>query len=159
MPNIFHISEVVELGIEKEKRRRDFYAMVAEKFKDADMHSLFTMLKDWEEVHIRRFTEIKDKIVEPGTAESFPGEAGEYMRSLVSDRLYKEVSPEYFSEMVTSDISAIDYGMQFEKDAILFFSELSRFTPDYSKNIIEELVEEERKHLLFLSKLREKYSK
>jgi rubrerythrin len=159
MPNIFHIAEVVELGIEKEKKRRDFYALVAVRFKDQQLQKLFNTLKEWEEVHIKRFTEIKNGIVEPGTSESFPGEAEEYMRSLVSERLYNEVSPDSFEKMVTSDISAIDYGMQFEKDAILFFSELARFTPDYGKDIIEELVEEERKHLLFLSKLREKYSK
>jgi rubrerythrin len=158
MPNIFHIVEVVEIGIEKEKKRRDFYSKVAENFADQEMHKLFTMLRDWEEVHIKRFTEIKESIVEPGSTESFPGEAFEYMRSLVGDRFYDEVKPASFSSKVTDSLAAIDYAMMFEKDAILFFGELARFTPDYSRGIISELVEEERKHLLFLSKLREKYS-
>ncbi len=157
--NIFHISEVVSMGIEKEKKRRDFYAQVAERFKEEDMRKLFISLRDWEEVHIKKFGEIKAKIVEPETAESFPGEAMAYMQSLVAEKLYNDASPATFSQNVKDMLSAIDYGMQFEKDAILFFGELARFVPDYSKGIIEELVEEERKHLIFLSKLRERYVK
>ena len=56
MANIFHVSEVVGLGIEKEIKRRDFYAEVARQFPQPELRELFEKLRDWEETHIKKFT-------------------------------------------------------------------------------------------------------
>ena len=37
MPNVFNAAEIIDMGIEKEKRRRDFYGAVAAKFKEKDL--------------------------------------------------------------------------------------------------------------------------
>jgi rubrerythrin len=57
--NIFNAAEVVNLGIEKERKRRDFYGLVAGRFHSEDRKELFIKLKRWEDEHIHRFTEIK----------------------------------------------------------------------------------------------------
>ena len=59
-----------------------------------------------------------------GIAESYPGEMQAYMDSLVDDKLYGAVSPESFAENVKTPTEAINYGIGFEKDAILLFMEL-----------------------------------
>ena len=159
MGEIFHIAEVLDLGIEKEKKRRDFYALVAERFQEKDMKELFTQLRDWEETHIKKFSQLRTNISEPSTAEAFPGQLKEYMDVLVNEKLYGEISPSLFATKVTSALTAIDYSMGFEKDAILFFSGLLSVVPSYNRDIVEELVEEEKRHLVFLSALRKKYVK
>lgn len=50
-------------------------------------------------------------------------------------------------------------GMGFEKDAILFFNELLKYMPSYHKEKTEELIGEEKKHLIYLAELKNKYSK
>jgi rubrerythrin len=157
MSNIFHVSEVLDMGIEKEKKRRDFYGRVAEHFKEQEMRDLFTKLRDWEEIHVNKFTQIRDKIIEPETADSFPGELQQYMSALVDEKLYRDVAVESFAAKITSALAAIDYGLQFERDAILFFTELWRYVPEYSKKTVEELIDEERKHVVYLTVLRKKY--
>lgn len=159
MPNIFYMAEVVDIGIEKEKRRRDFYGLAAGYFKEKDVKELFANLKDWEETHIIKFTEIRDSIKEPVSTESFPGEMKEYMQALVDEKLYSKITAGSFAKEITSVITAIDRSMQFEKDAIVFFSELARFVPDASKNIIEQLVDEERRHFIYLNALKKTYKK
>ena len=155
--NTFNTAEVVDMGIAKEKRRRAFYDLVSKKFKDKEMRELFAQLRDWEIEHIKKFTEIRNSIEESEIAESYQGELEAYIKSLVDDMLYKQVSPANFSKYVKDPLAAIKYGMGFERDAILFFGELMRHMAPSHQEKITELIDEEKKHLIYLSKLKTKY--
>lgn len=157
MANIFNAAEIIDMGIEKEKKRRDFYGLVASKFKEKDMKELFTSLKKWEEEHIKKFTDIRNSVEESEVTESYQGEFAAYMRSLVDEAFYKQVSAKLFAKNVKNPLSAIRYGMGFEKDAIIFFGELLKYIPQHNKEKIELLIEEERKHLIYLANLRKRY--
>ncbi len=157
MANVFNAAEVIDLGIEKERKRRDFYAYAAEKFKDKNMKELFTRLRDWEETHIKKFAQIRDSLEESEIAETYEGEFLSYLKATVDDILYKQVSPEWFSKNVTAPLAAIKYGIGFEKDAILFFNELLRYMNPDHKEKVQALIEEEKKHLLYLTELKKKY--
>ena len=154
---IFNAAEIIDMGIEKEKKRRDFYGLVAERFSDKAMKNLFTRLRDWEADHIVKFTEIRKSVEEDETFESYPGELMEYMKTLVDNKLYKEVSPQNFGKKVKSPLGAIKYGMTFEKDAILFFNELAPYMNSDNKEKVQKLVDEEKMHLIYLSELKKKY--
>jgi rubrerythrin len=151
MPNILQPAEIVEIGIEKEKKRRDFYAIAADRFKDhAELAELFGRLRDWEEEHIKKFSEIRDQVSKAQYTESYAGETESYMRALIESELYNEVTPEAFAEKIKTPAEALDMGIRFEKDAILFFNGLSRFVDEKSKKIAEKLIEEEQQHMLYL---------
>lgn len=154
--NILHIKEIASAGIEKEKRRRDFYARVAEYFEEKPVRELFMQLRDWEEAHIKRFSQIRDQIGEDDAAESYPGELRAYLDSLVDERLYRDVLPAEFAGKIKSVFDALRYAVLFEKDAVLFFSELERLTLDTQKEVIRQLIEEEKQHIVYLAKLRRK---
>ncbi len=159
MANVFNAAEVIDMGIEKEKKRRDFYGAVAEKFTAKEMKDLFTRLRDWEDTHIKKFAEIRDSIEESEATESYRGELASYMKATIDDILYNQVSAGEFGKNVKTELAAIQYGMGFEKDAILFFNELAKYMPAYHKEKVQELVEEEKKHLVFLAELKKKYTK
>lgn len=154
---MFHLAEIVEMGIEKEKKRRDFYDSVARHFSEKQVRDLFTRLRDWEEEHVRKFTEIKGRLSEPEPVEYYPGELKGYMQALVDDMLYKAVSPESFSQNVKTPLDAISYGIGFEKDAILFFSELLRHMVSGPKEVVRALIDEEKQHIIYLSELKRKF--
>lgn len=157
--NIFNISEIVDLGIEKEKKRRDFYGLVAEKFSQKEMKELFAKLRDWEDTHIKKFTQIRDSIKEPKETEAYEGEFNSYMQALLDDTLYNNVSPAKFSANVKTPLEAISYGIGFEKDAIIFFNEMAGYTVDARKEIVKELIKEEKQHIMYLAILKENISK
>ncbi|MEK6733074.1 MAG: ferritin family protein [Candidatus Omnitrophota bacterium] len=154
--NIFNISEIVDLGIEKEKKRRDFYGLCAEKFSQKEMKELFAKLRDWEETHIKKFNEIRSFIKDPKETEAYEGELNSYMQALLDDKLYKDVSPAKFSANVKTPLDAIFYGIGFEKDAIMFFNEIVNYTVDSRKEIIRQLIGEEKQHIVYLALLRGK---
>ncbi len=156
MNNLLSNEDVVMIGIEKEKIRRDFYAMVAERFEDEAMKKLFTQLRDWESVHIQKFTRILENLEPLPRKQSYPGEMEAYMQSLIDDRFYSDVSPEMFSQQVKTPLDAVNYGIVFEKDAILFFLEMARYVLLDKKEVMMELMEEERSHVIHLVKLRKK---
>ncbi len=157
MPNVFNAAEVIDMGIEKEKKRRDFYGYVAEKFKEADMTELFSRLRDWEDNHIKKFSGIRATLEESETTESYEGELASYMRATIDDLLYRQITAEWFAKNVRSPLAAIQYGMGFEKDAILFFNELIKYMNPIHEEKVRELIDEEKKHLVYLSELKEKY--
>lgn len=157
MANVFNAAEVIDMGIEKEKKRRDFYGLVAGKFKDEGMKELFSKLRDWEEEHIKKFTRIRDSVEEPEATESYEGELGAYMKAVVDDMLYKEVSAAAFGKHVKDPLTAIKYGITFEKDAILFFNEILRYIAPHNKEAVQKLIDEEKAHIIYLSDLKLKY--
>lgn len=151
---IFDVAEVIDMGVEKEKKRRDFYRLVAEKFEQKEIRELFERLRDWEETHIRKFAEVRESVKEPAVAESYPGELEAYMNALIDDKLYDEVSPDQFSGNVRDERDAIRYAIGFEKDAILFFNELLRYMKSPEREPVEKLISEEKQHIVYLSELR-----
>jgi rubrerythrin len=152
--NIFHISEVVDMGIEKEKKRRDFYGLVAKSFPEENAKKLFLRLRDWEEEHIKKFTAIREQLTEGEAAESYPGELSAYMRALVDEKQYQQVTPAQFAQNVKTVLEAIQVALGFEKDAILFFSEFKSHTTDTRREVIQELIDEEKQHIVYLINLR-----
>lgn len=151
MAGILQPAEIVEIGIEKEKRRRDFYAMCAERFKgQRDLYELFKKLHGWEVEHVRRFGEIRDTVAKAQYAESYAGEAEAYMNALVQSDLYADLTSAKFAEEIETPVDAIDKGIGFEKDAILFFSGLAPFVDQKSREIIQTLIKEEQQHMLYL---------
>ena len=83
---------------------------------------------------------------------------GAYMQALVDDKLYSRILPANFSKNVKTPMDAISYGIGFEKDAILFFNELVKYTADSRKEIVGKLIDEEKKHIVYLALLRQKLS-
>jgi len=77
--------------------------------------------------------------------------------ALLDDKLYLDVTEEDFNKNVNSPLDAIQYGIGFEKDAILLFMELLTYVSTGDKEAILELMAEERKHIVFLINLRKRF--
>lgn len=155
----YSITEVFEMGIEKEKKRRDFYGDVAERFKEKEVKDLFARLKNWEQTHIEKIEEIKERIKAPEPVRLSWEDTDAYFRVFAEDKLYGQVSPDQFSENVKSLADIFRYSISFEKDAVLFFSELLPAVPDEHKKTIKDLVNEEKQHIIYLADLRKKMAK
>ena len=151
MASILQPAEIVEIGIEKEKKRRDFYALAAERFKGKkELADLFARLRDWEVEHIRKFERIRDTVSKAQYTESYEGETEAYMDALVDGDLYAKITSEKFATLVKTPADALTRGMGFEKDAIVFFSHLSQFIDAASREIVDVLIKEEHQHLRYL---------
>lgn len=148
MANIFAGSEVVEIGIQIEKNGRDFYNALCEKIKDDSARNIFKFLAGEEEKHIIAFQNILDGLNKNEPAESYPGEYFAYMQSLASQYIFTQQDKgREIAKAIKDKAEAVDKGIGFEKDSIVFYTGMKKVVPDYDHKIIDELIGQEQDHL------------
>lgn len=152
---IFAGSEIVELGVQVEKNGRDFYNTLVRQSKHKDTKETFKYLAGEEEKHIATFQRILDKLEKYEPPESYPGEYFAYMNALASDYVFtKKDKGKEIAKNITSDKEAVDMGIGFEKDSILFYEGMRRVVPEYDHKVLDELIRQEQNHLRQLSDLK-----
>ncbi|MFH1854357.1 MAG: ferritin family protein [Candidatus Omnitrophota bacterium] len=155
MGNIFSASEVVDMGIKIEENGRDFYKEAANKSKDESVIKVFELLAKEEEEHIKRFEAILSKVEKYEPSEAYPSEYFSYIKSLSGEYVFtKDKKGSRIAETVKTDREAVDLGIGFEKDSILFYEEMKKFVLDSEQKIVDKLLEQEKLHLSKLNELR-----
>jgi len=157
MANVFAGSEIVEFGVQIEKNGRDFYQTLAKAMKAQKVKEMFDYLAGEEEKHIAVFKKILDSVEKYEPPEAYPGEYFAYMSALASDYVFtqKDKGTE-IAKKVKNDREAIEMGIGFEKDSILFYEGMKKVTPEYDRKIVDELIWQEQGHLRLLSELKGK---
>jgi rubrerythrin len=155
MANIFAGSEVIEIGIQIEKNGRDFYNTLAKQSKIAKAGDVFNYLAAEEEKHIKVFQGILEKTEKYQPPESYPGEYFAYMNALASEYIFTQKDKgKEIAQSIKTDKEAVDLGIGFEKDSIIFYEGMKKVVPEYNHKIIDELIAQEQNHLRQLSDLK-----
>ncbi|MFB0526752.1 MAG: ferritin family protein [bacterium] len=156
MVNIFAGSEIVELGIQIERNGRDFYNTLVERSKNQRAKEKFKYLAGEEEKHIAIFQKILDSVHKYEPPESYPGEYFAYMNALAREYVFtgKDKGRE-IAKNVKGDKEAIEVGIGFEKDSIIFYGGMKRVVPEYDHKLVDKLISQEQDHLRQLSELKE----
>jgi len=147
MAILFSVREIAEAAVEKEKRRRAFFAKVCELCTDRTMKDLFQLLTDEEDKHVAAFTRLRDSLPQETRTEEYDEEMDAYMDSLIDDRLYSKIDSAEFVEQAISSKNVFQLAIGFEKDAILYFREFLPFLTDADRQIVVDLIEEEKGHI------------
>jgi len=156
MAVLFSARDILEAAVEKEKKRRGFYANVSELSANKDMQSLFQFLKEEEDKHIAAFTKIRDDL----PVEDHPAEYSEdmeaYMDSVIDNRLYSEIDSEEFVLRAITARDVFRLAIGFEKDAILYFMEFLPYLTESGRKIVTGLIEEEKGHIRKLAEVKQR---
>lgn len=155
MVNIFSGSEIVEMGIKIEKNGRDFYRELIKFSKNKNAQEVFGLLAREEESHIKTFENMLSTVKKYEPSEAYPGEYFAYIKSLASEYIFtKENKGSEAAKNIKDDLEAIQLGIGFEKDSILFYSEMKKFVLKGEQKIVDRLLEEEKVHLRKLNELK-----
>ncbi|MFA4984632.1 MAG: ferritin family protein [Candidatus Omnitrophota bacterium] len=155
MGNIFSGSEVIELGIEIEKNGRDFYNALATKSKSEDSRATFLKLATEEEKHLEAFNGMLERAGSSDMVESYSDEYSGYMRALASESIFtRKDKGRQIAAGVKTEAEAIELGIGFEKDSILFYEGMKKAVPEYDHKVIDELIAQEQSHLRLLRGLK-----
>ena len=155
MGNMFAGSEIVELAIQVEMNGRDFYNAAAGRAKLDKPKELFKFLAKEEEKHIMTFEKLLDKVEKYSPAEVYSDEYVAYMNALASEHIFtdKNRGAEAAGKAGT-DLEAVEMGIKFEKDSIVFYEGMRRMVPDHEREIVDEIVRQEQVHLVKLSEIK-----
>ncbi len=152
MAGIFRANEIVQAAVEAEKKGEEFYRCLAGRVQNREVKELFEDLAQEETKHQQRFQELLDRL-EPAElpAHSDQEEYEAYFDALInSHMLFSCGWGEFLLNQVSNEADALKLAMNFERDSLLFFKEMKSFVPESEKKIVQQCVDEERRHLVRL---------
>jgi len=152
---LFSANEVVQMGIQIKQNGKDYYITMAKSASENKTKEAFQYLAAEEEKHIRTFEDILSEIGKYEPPESYPGEYFAYLRTLSEEYVFTEARKgKEIAGKVKDDREAIETGIGFEKDFILFYEEMKNFVSQGDHQTIDKLIEQEKEHLRNLSELK-----
>jgi len=156
MKKIFSPAEIVEIGIQIEINGKDFYDAAAGKSKNKKAKEIFEYLSGEELKHIEVFRNILGTVKQYHPKEAYPPEYFAFMNSLASSHVFTQKDKgKEAAKKVKNEIEAVDLGIRFEKESIVFYGEMKKIMPKEDMKVLEGLIREEEKHLAELTKIKD----
>lgn len=156
MANVYCGSEVIELGIQIEYNGRDFYNVLVKKTRNKEVKRVFKYLAGEEEEHIAAFRKILSSVHKYEPSASYPMEYFAYMNALAGSHVFtKKNKGEETARKVKTDKEAVELGIGFEKDSIIFYEGIKRLVLDNERKVVDTLIQQEQGHLMQLTLLRD----
>jgi rubrerythrin len=152
----FNADEVFEMGMDIEQNGEAYYRKAAELTEDPEIKKIFDDLKTAEQQHYETFKKLRENLPAKDTTPlvSDPDDQEYlYLDALVKSRLFNNVrEAEEVVSKASGPIETLQGALAFEKDTILFFTEMKgRTREDLGKNEIDRLIAEEREHIIWIS--------
>lgn len=164
MAIVFNADEIFEMAIRIENNGAAFYRKAASLQSDTKNQKFLESLANMEDRHQRIFTEMRttlsDKDKSPKVFDPYD-EVSQYLAAM-ADNMGGEGSPSV-AESLTGDETLeeiLQTAVGLEKDSILFYLGIKDLIPSQSgQGRIDDIIKEERRHVIQLSNLLEKLKK
>lgn len=146
---------MVEIGIQIEVNGKDFYDTLVEQTENEKAKAVFKYLANEEEKHIIAFQKILDVVQKYEPAESYTDEYFAYMGALAKEHIFtKKDKGVEIAKNTASNEEAIDLGIVFEKDSIIFYEGIKEVVHKNEHKMIDDLIDQEKTHLQKLVELK-----
>jgi rubrerythrin len=150
---MYSAEEVVQLAVNTEKNGKEFYDNAAKKTKSAELKKMFDFLAMQEDHHRMIFESLRGKterLMEPADMEEIEG----YLNAIVESEFFLG-GDKALSKATKSDSprELLSFALQFEKDTLLFFAEISELAEGRTKEVLGEIIKEEKKHVKIITEL------
>jgi len=155
---VFEASDIVEIAIRIEENGANFYKFAEQIAKQEEAKNLFARLAVEEIAHKKIFEAIFAKMEKYSPPETYAGEYCSYLRDYVdSNIIFTKEAMEQELANVKDTIAAIDFAIKRELDSILYYHEIKRFVPEAQHMVLDQIIDEERKHFSKLSEVKKQY--
>jgi rubrerythrin len=153
----FSILEAVEVALLMEEEGIRFYTLAEERAGDPEMKKLFAVLRDKEHQHVETFRRLYgDLAAREGTADAelwlLDQEISSWFRAYVESTVFPtRGAAERTIAGLHGVVDILRLALRVEKDSILFYHELLAHAPwPEAKELLEKVIAEERRHVLFI---------
>ena len=153
----FSVREVIEQAIQTEKLGHQIYSLMAKRFEGNEgLRKLFETLAVQELRHAKTFSELKE-IIGDEEPEGWE-EASQYLRAIVESAFFLGKEKSLLSlERVKTVSDAVNYALGFEKETLLYYLGIRDGVKE--KEVVDEIINEERSHIMWLNKFKEGFAK
>jgi rubrerythrin len=153
----FSILEAVEVALLMEEEGIRFYTLAEERAGDPEKKKLFAVLRDKEHQHVETFRRLYgDLAAREGTADAelwlLDQEISSWFRAYVESTVFPtRGAAERTIAGLHGVVDILRLALRVEKDSILFYHELLAHAPwPEAKELLEKVIAEERRHVLFI---------
>ncbi|MDH7552580.1 MAG: ferritin family protein [Spirochaetota bacterium] len=156
---MYSTQELIDIAIGIEETGYYFYSTFKNKFKDESFKQIFQFLADEELRHKNIFSGMLKELKE--TEGLFTEEYYSYLKAIGTTRVFANKDDiDTIAPTLNQPLDIIKIAMDAERDSIVWYSELKEIYRNdvKAKNILERLINAERKHVLTLLDLKEKLS-
>jgi rubrerythrin len=116
---------------------------------------LFERLAHEETVHRKTFERLLSGLGDYRPPETYEGEYLAYLKDFIDGKAVFKDHPKITQLAKAGSIAgALDFAIQREMDSILYYQEIKKFVGARHSDAIDLIIDEERMHFAFLSKLR-----
>ena len=154
MSPLFHIAELVRIGVEDETSGVAFYTTLAEKTKNAKLRKDYQSLAEQEKYHQKRFEDMLADLGNYQPSETYEGEYIQYLRAMLESRAFHEpaTAAKIAAEVAGDDAAALSMAIRFERDTLGLLNELRNMVPKKDQEVVDDLAREEQAHLVELNR-------
>ena len=153
----FSGSELVEIAIRIERSGAAFYESLVSSTKDVKTQGAYKYLAAEERKHIEVFRSMLGSVGEYQPPETYTDEYAAYLKALVDAAVFTDDKvARKMAQKAGSDAEAIQIALGAEKDSILFYSEMRDLVRGPDREVVDEIIVEEKSHLRQLSDLKKK---
>ncbi len=152
----FSILEALNTAIETEKLSIEFYGKLFDTIKGEELKELFKTLREEEAKHLVKYINLKKEYEKRERIVDLGEEAQLFLKALSESEIFKKTDMvlKKFKEGMEMK-EAISYALEFEKQTLLFFYYLWDLIEPKHRDILTEILKEERGHIINLSKVLE----
>ncbi len=149
----FSVVEGLKIAINLEKQGYDFYRKAIDYIKDEELKNLFLQFADQEIEHEKRFKELAEKysLDEEKLHYNDDDDVEKYLDAIFGSDIFKEKKMKEIDFSGLTKESALEFAMNSEKEAILYFEDIAERTEGEIKELFLKIKDEEKKHLVELN--------
>lgn len=141
--SITSLESVLDLAVWLEKHGQAFYEKACETAKDPELKDLFGTLAAEERKHCAIYTDLYELYTgKSAEGEELLGEYGKFIELLI-----REISDSLSYDEMLSQEDLIARALQFEKNTLIFFSEVKQLFRGKAGALIEAVCREEKRHI------------
>jgi len=146
-------SDIFQFAIRMEENGEKFYNYAASIAKDPKIYGIFTKLAAEEVKHRKLFADMFSRIDTVMPKESYPGEYMAYLQGSIDGKVFTAAATTELAD-IRDVAAALDFAIGRELDSVLYYSEMKKYVTDSAQSLLDQVIEEERKHVVVLSEIK-----
>ncbi|MBS4016163.1 MAG: ferritin family protein [Candidatus Latescibacteria bacterium] len=157
MPIFYSPIEVIEMAVKTEKTGQEFYISAAKKTKSKVLSQLFNYLAGEEIKHEKTYKKLYNIVKDDPRALPFNlDEMGLYLQAITDSKFFlgSDKALSYIAKVKTPN-ALLDYALQFEKETMLFYTEILNLVKKRYKPLVDKIIVQEKEHIRKLSAMKE----
>ena len=160
MSETYTSKDIIEMAVQAKARGVELYMALARNSENYHVSQLFAEFAKDEQKHKLELERWLDYLSGAEREEAYPGERSLYLKALVDANTYTcDAMQKKILNTTISEEEALQAGITFEKDFMLFLHDLKQHVAKGGKSTVESLLEEEIQHLRGMFHLKEELGK